>query len=93
MAMVTSDKGTLIPAGEFKARSRGFVRSCLREAASSGALAGVGVEEGEVLVLGAIHMLAHAGTSVVPASRSLRAAGRVWAALERLFRGAERRAS
>jgi AcrR family transcriptional regulator len=68
----------------FRARSVGFVRDCLAEAARDGLLApGVGIEEGALVVLGALLALAHAATAP-PAPAAL--APPVWKTLEALLR-------
>ena len=67
-------------------RSTGFVRACLDEATAGGLLSpGLRAEEAEVLVLGAILALAHAGTPGDPE--------RVWSALDTMLRGPDARAS
>jgi AcrR family transcriptional regulator len=75
----------------FRRRSTGFVRACLDEAARRGLLAAdAGVEEAEVVVLGALLALAHAGLG--PAREAAPAlAPRVWGALESFLRGREPR--
>jgi AcrR family transcriptional regulator len=74
---------------EFRTRSRAFIRSCLAEAQRRKLLAdGVGAEESEVLVLGALLALAHHGPGARPPEGLPE---RVWAALERMLRRAPRR--
>jgi AcrR family transcriptional regulator len=70
----------------FRARSAGFVRSCLAEAQRQGILAPeLGVAEAQVLVMGAVMALAR---GPAPAPRGVgQLAGRVWAALESFLRG------
>lgn len=76
--------------GEFRRRSRSFVRACLAEAHRRGMLAeGLQPEEAAVLVLGAILSLAHAPGARQPAHLP----DRVWRALERLLRRTRRRAA
>jgi len=73
---------------EFKHRSREFVRATLTEAADKGSLRGVaGVEEGTILVLGAILALGHTGTRVAERPGLERLSERVWATLETTLRG------
>lgn len=65
-----------------KARTRSFLFACLAEARAKGLLAaGVGPQEGAVIVQGAVFVLGHGGGS----EKDTKA---VWKALEQLLRGA-----
>lgn len=81
-----------------KRRSISFIAQALREADQSGLLGpSADVETGTVLVLGALHALAHARARPVaapdsPAALTARAA-RVWCALETMLRGSSPRAA
>jgi AcrR family transcriptional regulator len=75
-----------------KRRSFAFVRTCLDDAAASGALApGVGPYEAAVIVVGSLYALAHGGHAVrgEPADSP----ARVWRALEIFLRGGAARAA
>lgn len=74
----------------FRRRSTGFVRDCLDEAERAGALAaGLGAEEAQVVVIGALLALAH---SPAAAARPPELAERVWRTLERFLRRPQGRA-
>ena len=81
----------VVRVAEFRQRSRLFVRSCLVEAHRDGLLAeGVGPEEADVLVLGALLALAHAPPGLRPRTALPE---RVWGVLERVLRRPVRRAT
>ncbi|MFY3743100.1 TetR/AcrR family transcriptional regulator [Anaeromyxobacter sp. Red801] len=68
----------------FRRRSTGFVRACLDEAERGGVLAdGVGAEEAQVMVIGALLALAHAPSA---APRPPELSERVWRTLETFLR-------
>lgn len=72
----------------FKRRSWEFVRATLTEARDRGTLRGLaGVEEGTILVLGAILALGHGSARRADQPKTERLAGRVWATLEATLRG------
>lgn len=71
--------------GAFRARSMGFVRDCVTEAAREGRLApGLGAEESTLLVVGALLALSH---SAAPGGGAEDLPERAWRALETLLRG------
>lgn len=73
---------------DLRARSRGFVRTCVAEAAQAGALApGVQPEEGALMVIGTLLALSHPATA--PAGGDGDLPERAWRVLEALLRGRE----
>ncbi len=73
---------------DLRARSQGFVRACVVEAAQAGALApGVQPEEGALMVIGTLLALSHPAAD--PAGGDGDLPERAWRALEALLRGRE----
>jgi AcrR family transcriptional regulator len=74
---------------EFRRRSQSFVRRCLAEAHREGLLAeGLEPAEAAVLVVGSLLALTQARGPIAAAGASEVLPGRVWMALDRLFRRA-----
>ncbi len=76
---------------EFRRRSLRFVRSCLAEASRQRSLAaGVGIDEAQVIVIGAILALTQGHRRRARPSQVEALAARTWSVLERFLRGSRR---